>query len=406
MRTVVGLFDRFEEAQRAVEALNAAGFDRNQISLVAHDREGEYSRYLEGAQGEDLSSGAATGAGIGAVLGGLGGLLVGLGALAIPGIGPVLAAGPLISTLAGAGIGAAAGGIVGVLVDMGIPEEHANAYAEGVRRGGTLVTVRTDDHRADEAVSIMNRFSPVDIDRRISDWRESDEHWTGFDATRESENVSSAHTDRIPVTGKGDVDIPVIEEDIEVGKREVERGGVEVRAYVEEEPYEEDVTLREETIHVERRPVNREATEDDRFVEGSMELREVEEEPVISKQSRVVEEVHIEKDVDMVTEKIRETLRHQRVDVDRMDMEDFRRYEPTFRQHYQTQYTNYGRDYDYYDPAYRYGYSLGSDQRFHNYDWERLEPGIREDWERGGYSGSWDDVRDAVRYGWESTRRR
>lgn len=404
MRTVVGMYDRFEDAQKAVRALTDAGFDRNNISMVARDRDNEYARELDryDTTDEDVGDGAAAGAGIGAVLGGLGGLLVGLGALAIPGIGPVVAAGPLIATLAGAGIGAAAGGIVGALVDLGVPEEHAEAYAEGVRRGGTLVTLRTDDAKADQAVSIMNRFNPVDIDRRMNTWRE--DKWTGFDHTREP--MTTEEMDQIPVTGDGDVDIPVIEEDIAVGKREVERGGVRVQAYVEEEPVEKDVTLRKEHIDVERRPVDREVTDRDRFVEGEMELHETDEEAVVGKSSRVVEEVHIDKDVEQVTEKIRETLRHQRVDVDRIDTQDYARREPTFRKHYETTFRNTGQNYDYYSPAYRYGYALGNDQRFRNYDWNRLEPGIREDWERRGYSGGWNDMRDAVRYGWESSRRR
>lgn len=403
MRTVVGLYDRFEDAQKAVHALTDAGFDRNNISMVARDKDGEYTRQLDQrGEGEDVTDGAATGAGIGAVLGGLGGLLVGLGALAIPGIGPVIAAGPLISTLAGAGIGAAAGGIVGALVDLGIPEEHAQAYAEGVRRGGTLVTLRADDAKADQGVSIMNRFNPVDINHRMQAWR--GDQWTGFDEQREPMRMEEM--DEIPVTGDRDIDIPVIEEDIQVGKREVERGGLHVQAYVEEEPYEEDITLRKEHINVERRPADREVTDRDRFVEDEFEMRETDEEAVVGKTSRVVEDVHISKDVEQVTEKIRETLRHQRVDVDRIDNDDFRRREPTFQQHYETQYRNMGQNYDHYSPAYRYGYAVGNDQRFRNYDWDRLEPGIREDWERRGYSGGWNDMRDAVRYGWESSRRR
>lgn len=120
MQTVVGLYDHFEDAQQAVQALRDAGFESNRISMIASDAEGRYSQYLQGdeAKKQDLGDGTAKGAGIGAVLGGLGGLLVGLGALAIPGIGPVIAAGPIITTLAGAGVGAVAGGMVGALVDI------------------------------------------------------------------------------------------------------------------------------------------------------------------------------------------------------------------------------------------------------------------------------------------------
>jgi hypothetical protein len=149
------------------------------------------------------------GAGIGAVVGGLGGLLVGLGALAIPGIGPVLAAGPLaaaLGALAGAGIGAAAGGLIGAMVDMGIPEDQAELYSEGVRRGATLVIVRASDERAEDAVRIMNQFNPIDINRRSEEWRLGQEGMadrsvqpsaTGVDRPREGETFESLNMVRV-----------------------------------------------------------------------------------------------------------------------------------------------------------------------------------------------------------------
>ena len=111
-RTVVAMYDDFSTASRVVDRLVDAGFDREAISLVANDAAREYETHVRsweaGAEVDD-ASGAATGAGIGAVIGGLGGLLVGMGVLAIPGIGPVLAAGPLVAALTGAGVGALTG---------------------------------------------------------------------------------------------------------------------------------------------------------------------------------------------------------------------------------------------------------------------------------------------------------
>jgi hypothetical protein len=183
-RTVVALYDNLDTAQTAVQELLSNGFSRDDISVVRTNQQGDYvSGNVNDPNAMSASSdasGAAAGAGIGAVLGGLAGLLVGLGALAIPGIGPIIAAGPLATTLAGAGLGAATGGLVGALADAGIPDTDASAYAEGVRRGGTLVTVRAGDDMVSRATEIMNRYTPVDINQRTNEWRGAG--WSGFDA--------------------------------------------------------------------------------------------------------------------------------------------------------------------------------------------------------------------------------
>jgi len=185
-KTIVGLFDSFDEAQRATQDLIDNGFSRDAISLVANDVRGQYGTSRSVGESK-AAEGAGAGALTGAVGGGVLGLLVGVGALAIPGIGPVLAAGPLVAalgaagaaTLTGAGIGAVAGGLVGALVGAGVPEEHANYYAEGVRRGGTLVTVNAEDNRADQAYAILQRHAAVDINERGTEWKRSG--WNRFD---------------------------------------------------------------------------------------------------------------------------------------------------------------------------------------------------------------------------------
>ena len=175
-RTIARLYDAHADATQVVTDLEAAGVPHDDISIVANNRNDR------DAGDGDTGTGAATGATAGALIGGGAGLLAGIGALAIPGIGPVVAAGWLVSTLAGAvtggAAGAATGGLIGSLTNSGVPEREAHVYAEGVRRGGSLVTVRTDEARAVEVERIM--------DRRSIDWAERDrsyrsEGWERFD---------------------------------------------------------------------------------------------------------------------------------------------------------------------------------------------------------------------------------
>ena len=184
-KTVVGLFDTFAEAQRVVQSLIDTGVDRNNISLVANDASGAHAAYTQETGVETSTAAESAGAGAvgGSVIGGVLGLLVGVGALAIPGIGPVITAGTLATTLGstalGAGIGAAAGGLVGALVGAGVPEEDANVYSEGVRRGGTLVTVNAADDLAENVYAVMNQHGAVDIKERGTNYREGG--WDRFD---------------------------------------------------------------------------------------------------------------------------------------------------------------------------------------------------------------------------------
>ena len=178
MRTVTALFDTYEHAASAVRALKDAGISSSDISIVAHHSDPTLDEDMTAAEG------ATAGAGVGAVAGGGAGLLAGLGTIAIPGIGPVIAGGWLLATaigaLAGAGVGAAAGGLLGALANAGVPEAEAHVYAEGVRRGGTLVTARVDETRADSVNAILRNAQGVDIDARRNDLLT--EGWKGFDA--------------------------------------------------------------------------------------------------------------------------------------------------------------------------------------------------------------------------------
>ena len=177
MRTITALFDTYDHAASAVRAVKDAGIDSGDISLIANN--GANDVHFDDMPAEE---GAAAGAGVGALAGGGAGLLAGLGTIAIPGIGPVIAGGWLLATavgaLAGAAVGGAAGGLLGALANAGVPEEEAHIYAEGVRRGGTLVSVRADDARADTVAAILRNSAGVDIDSRRRDYLA--EGWNGF----------------------------------------------------------------------------------------------------------------------------------------------------------------------------------------------------------------------------------
>ncbi len=262
-KTVVGLFDNFAEAQYVVQDLIDNGFRREDISVVA----GEHATGYERMVGDERESAAAEGAGAGAVsgsvLGGALGLLVGAGLLAIPGIGPVLAAGPLAAAIGttaatvgagalGAGIGAAAGGLIGGLVGSGVPKEEAEYYAEGVRRGGTLVSVSTNDAMASTAYDIMGRHNVIDIDERVATWR--GEGWSGYDASTEPIDRSSAsyagdrmiHSDDISAgtteTGRYDREaaMPMAEERMDINADRYSAGDVDAGALRGFDSYDND----------------------------------------------------------------------------------------------------------------------------------------------------------------------
>jgi len=415
-KTVIGTYSSVETAVAVVNDLVKAGFQRNDISLIADDPDNKYAAVVD----QNTADNTAAGAGIGAAIGGLGGLLLGLGALAIPGIGPVIAAGPIVAALAGAGVGAVTGGIIGALVDMGIPEESAHAYAESVRRGNVLVTALVPDNRANEATRIMQRPGLLDIEREAESWRSSG--WKGFDAnsatvgngatiksTTPSRTNTSATVKGIAGDKVNDETFQVVEENLQVGKREVETGGVRVKSTVHEVPVEEEVTLREERVQVERRPVDRPATAADlnTFKEGTIEMRETQEEAVIAKEARVVEEVRVSKNVDVRTEKVQDTVRRTDVEVEQLPgtgrsvatSTSYDVYDPDFRTHYKTVFSGKG-NYDRYQPAYRYGYTLATDDRYRGRSWSEVEAEARKSWNSKNQN-SWEDFKDAVQYSWD-----
>jgi len=166
-RTIIRSYDDYDTARAVVEDLETAGFASENVSLIGHDEDAD-------------DSNAGEGAGIGGAIGGAAGLLAGLGMIAIPGVGPVVAAGWLAATAAGAAAGAVAGGLIGAMTSSGVSERDAHFYAENVRRGGSVVSVRVADARAAEAEAIMDRATPIDMAARRAEYER--EGWTQFDA--------------------------------------------------------------------------------------------------------------------------------------------------------------------------------------------------------------------------------
>jgi uncharacterized protein YcfJ len=201
VKTIVGSFDSFNEAQRVARDIIDDGFLENDVNVIASNIRGEFKTDTPPAKDAD-TSGAATGAVTGGVVGGAAGLAASLMGLAIPGIGPIIAAGPIVATLSGAGVGAVAGGLIGGLTDLGVSKADAEYYAESVRRGGALVTVRADEARAERAAEIMREHGAVDIERRVEQWRESG--WTGWNAEAQPYTVEELERDRARYSTRDD----------------------------------------------------------------------------------------------------------------------------------------------------------------------------------------------------------
>ena len=357
MKTVIGLFDDFQTAQTAVESLVNRNFKRDDISVAANNTAaGINADALENApQGEErkqaMAEGARTGAGTGAVIGtgvgGMLGLLASLGTIWIPGIGPLVAAGPLVATLTGAGIGAAAGaavgGMVGALTQVGVPEHDAHFYAESVRRGSALVIVRAEDNRVNDIAEVLGEHGAIDVDRRrelfmrggFTTHNAEATPYTAEQIAREREayrahmGMASDNTTTTATTGaqqsrvvdEATMTVPVVEENLRVGKHVVQHGGIRVYAHVTEVPVQEQVTLRAQRATVERHVVNRPLSPNETaaFKDQTFEVREFGEDAVVTKEARVVEEVTVARTVEDRTETIRDTVRRSDVEVEELD---------------------------------------------------------------------------------------
>lgn len=200
----------------------------------------------------------------------------------------------------------------GGLNDRYIAREDRHAYDEGLRRGGYLLCSEVDsDEDADKIIAVLEQTPGVDLDDRQNNWRS--EGWAPYqDHERGRETEGRAIEEER---------IPVVEEEVKIGKRQVERGGARVRSYVRETPVHEQVSLRDEHVSVERRPVNErlgaaDLKDGDLMRDRTIEMTETDEEAVVGKEARVREEVVVKKTADERVEQIDDTVRRTEVDVD------------------------------------------------------------------------------------------
>jgi uncharacterized protein (TIGR02271 family) len=215
------------------------------------------------------------------------------------------------------------GGFLEALKDMFMPDGDRQAYAEGLNRGGYLLTVTADQDNYEQVLEILDEEGTVDMNERESSWRS--EGWNGNDQSADTPAASSSSNSRETSMPQGtqseEVDdeevIPAAEEELRVGKRDVSHGRVRVRSYVVEEPVQESVNLRQENVNIERRPIDRSLQGNDEiFRERTIEVEERGEEAVVSKDARVTEELIVSKDVDERTEEVSDTVRRTKVEVE------------------------------------------------------------------------------------------
>ena len=266
-QTVIGFFDNASEAQQAVEQLVSNGFSRASIDIAA-------------SGGSSASSGTTSGT----------------------------SSYGTSSSSHDEGFGDKVSRFFGNLFDS---DDDRSRYSTVASRSTTVTVHATSVAEAERAADLLDRYGAVDVDERASQY--------GYGATSASTTTDTSYVDR-DRTADATGAIPIIEENLNVGKRVVETGGVRLRSRIIERPVEESVRLRVEHVHVERNPVNRPATEADlnSFREGSIEAREQAEVPVVGKTARVVEEVRLDKDVEERDEVVRDTVRRTDVDVENL----------------------------------------------------------------------------------------
>lgn len=370
--TLVAVFDNNADAQSAMDELLASGFSRSDVRMSSGSS-------ASGLSGSSASTTTTT-----------------------------------TRTDTDTGIGTSIKNFFSDLFNDDDDARRVNRYEGAVSGGKCVVTLTADSlPEVERAADIVERFGPIDIDEH------SDA--TGMSAgamnlnsgvqksaplSAQSANLqgSTARTDSLQRDTATQPDaarsIPVVEEQLKVGKREVQRGGVRIFSRIVETPVNESVSLREEHVDVQRRTVDQPINPADAtaFKEQTIEMRETAEEAVVQKSARVVEEVTVGKQVSQRQEQIQDTVRHTEVDVERLGGRDDDSY---YRNHYQSNFASSGAAYDDYAPAYTYGSQMRS--QYAGRQWDDVETDLRTNWESrsAGGASTWEKMKAAVRHGWD-----
>jgi len=395
--TLVAVFDNRNDAQQALEDLVSSGFSRQEARLSEGDPSGQSS--MSSSIGGTYSSPTSTSA-------------------------------SSSSSASGASDSSAHDGSIGSSIRNFFSDifgtdrsEHAQMYSDAVMRGHYVLTVTASgEPEVERAAGIVERYGPVDIDEQASQLGSSgmsdaarmgsttgmqqsqsmsQQYAQGADAPLQGASQNAQFQTGQQRVGETQA-IPVIQEELKVGKREVQRGGVRIFQRVVETPVNQTVGLREEHVNVERHAVNRpvDPAELSAFKETMIELRETSEEAVVEKTARVVEEVVVGKEVTQRNEQISDTVRRTEVDVQQLTPSD----DAYFRGHWSSNFASQGGTYDDYAPAYSYGSSMRGNAAYSNRQWDDIEPNLRSDYESRYPNSTWEKMKSAVKHGWERVK--
>lgn len=362
MKTVIGLFPNLGDAESSMNEFVRLGFPPDQIGLMAPVRAGA----PEGSKAA-------------------------MNLLELPDLGRVAANDPMLQLIDAPTLEKNHDGAMAALVNMGVPQNDAVRYVEGIRSGGTLEAVRIDDDKENAALAIMRRhaYGNGGGQQRV--------------AAKERVDYDRAAKARLR---DGDIVIPVVDEELRVGKREYDAGGVRVTTHVSARPVDQTITVREERVNVQRRVVDRPIDEgDEAYRDRAFDLTSFTEEPLVTKRAHVVEEIRIHKDSTERVERIQDTLRHTDVRVSELAGEQLpgkvgqqQRFDKGFyTDHYNKTYAGQNYSFEYVEPAYRFGEGMRYD--FAERDWDSAELKARPLWEKK-HPGTWEKFREAIRAGW------